>query len=99
MADIRQQQGVGNFRYGAVSTPFQTVEQQWDMPLGHPLAKAAFWRQLFIVSVIANILLAVILLLSASTPRAHLLALTVTPQGQTVTIGTLAQQVKGDHLS
>ncbi len=83
---------ISSFRYSPAITPFHGATQRFDHPIGY-FRQVAYWARLgFLITFILNIVLSFLLLLSALSPKVHLLTAEMLETGFVPIAGRLVHQ-------
>ncbi|MBU0743926.1 MAG: hypothetical protein KKE11_00940 [Gammaproteobacteria bacterium] len=78
-----------NYKSSEPLTPYQRAQQEWDQRIGSSRLQAKNWRILSMLSLLAAVLLAAILLFTLTTRKEHIYIAEVTKEGKVVNVSPM----------
>jgi len=85
---------IATYKSGEPTTPYQRAQQEWDLRIGSSRSQARNWRLLAMLSILAAIFLAIVLLLVLAKHKDHIYIAEVTEKGNVVNVSPLIVRYK-----
>lgn len=98
MHEFIQKRETIQYRYGAIPTPFQEVNQDTAGALGQFISNARIWRMLAFFCFCVNLLLSLWLLVIIKTPWIHVKVAEITNSGYVQRVAYLNEYVSPNEI-
>ena len=83
-----------SYNYGEVTTPYQRLQQDFDMPIGQYLHQAKQWRIGFMISTLLAVVLIFIFIMQMGMTPFHIYAIGITDKGYPKSEGFLEENAR-----